>query len=114
MLNGGEIRARVREGLSNGWLWRLAQDRAKLYGATGGEDSACHVCRERIALGQAFQLTRTSAVVLAHHRVRRLPSPDPERAAVGGAPHHARCRDHLDDAASTGDLTMPRGSGERR
>jgi hypothetical protein len=45
MLTDREVRARVRDGLETGRLWRLADDRAKLRGATGA-DPQCHVCSE--------------------------------------------------------------------
>jgi len=116
MLTGPQIRARVREGLTSGRLPRLADDRAKLHGAAGGD--ACHVCSEAIPRGQAFRLGRESAPVLVHLECymfwlhacgllerepilcaacRRLIPPHAETATLRGATYHARCRDRMED-----------------
>jgi len=116
MLTDLGIRARVRDGLATGRLWRLADDRAKLRGATAGEPQ-CHVCSEPIARGQAFGLARGSAIVLVHLECymfwlhasgllesepitcatcRRLIPPHAERHALRGSVHHARCRDRME------------------
>jgi hypothetical protein len=115
MLTGPEIRARVREGLENGRLWRLRHDRAKLLGTTEG-DPGCHVCAEPISRGQAFGLTRSSTAVLVHLECymfwlhasgllerepttcagcRRLIPPHAETIVVPGAVYHGRCRDRM-------------------
>ena len=116
MLTGDEIRARVREGLAAGRLWRLANDRARLCGASDG-GPGCHVCSEAISRGQVFRVARSATVVLAHLECymfwlhacgllarepvtcaacRRLIPPHAETTVVRGAAYHMRCRDRID------------------
>jgi hypothetical protein len=116
MLTGGEIRARVQEGLAAGRLWRLATDRARLCGASDG-GPGCHVCSGAISRGQVFSVARPATVVLVHLECymfwlhasgllarepvtctacRRLIPPHAETAVVRGAVYHLRCRDRLD------------------
>jgi hypothetical protein len=116
-----EIGVRVREGLANGRLWRLAHDRAKHRGATDG-DVACHVCSEPIARGQAFGLVRAAAAVVVHLECymfwlhacgllerepilcaacRRLIPPHAEKTLIRGAAYHARCFDRMEDLQSS-------------
>ena len=129
MLTDIEIRARVRDGLATGRLWRLADDRAKLLGAKSG-DPQCHVCSETISRGQAFRLDRESAVVLVHLECymfwlhgsgvlarepstctacRRLIPPHAESRVIRGSAYHARCRDRMEDP----DLMAPRTPAPR-
>lgn len=115
MLTGSEIRARVQDGLRTGRLGRLTHDRAKLLGITD-DGPGCLVCSEAISRGQAFGLTRPSAVVLVHLECymfwlhasgllehepttcagcRRLIPPHAETMVVRGAVYHGRCGDHM-------------------
>ncbi len=117
MLTCTEIRTCVREGLANGRLWRLAQDRAKLQGAIDG-DSQCHVCSETIPRRQSFSLVRASVTVFLHLECymfwlhacgllerepitcascRRLIPPHAECTVVGGTTYHTRCRDRMEN-----------------
>jgi hypothetical protein len=126
MLTGPEIRARIREGLTSGRLWRLADDRAKLRGATDGEPE-CHVCSAPISRGQAFRLARGATVVLVHLECymfwlhacgllerepitcaacRRLIPPHAETWVIRGSAYHARCRDRLESAPGTATVTF--------
>jgi hypothetical protein len=131
MLTGTEMRARVREGLANGRLWRLAHDRAKLHGAIDG-NPGCHVCSEAIPCGQAFSLVRGATVVLVHLECymfwlyacgllerepitcagcRRLIPPHAESTVVRGAVYHLRCRDRMESREPSTSVVAPRDPG---
>jgi len=126
MLTDLGIRARVRDGLATGRLWRLADDRAKLRGATDG-DPECHVCAETISRGQAFRLARAAAVVLVHLECymfwlhasgllerepitcaacRRLIPPHAESRVIRGSAYHARCRDSMESPSGPATVTF--------
>lgn len=126
MLTDLAIRARVRDGLATGRLWRLADDRAKLRGATDG-DPECHVCAETISRGQAFRLARASVVVLVHLECymfwlhasgllerepitcaacRRLIAPHAESRVIRGSAYHARCRDRMESPSGPATVTF--------
>ena len=128
MLTGDEIRARVQEGLATGRLWRLANDRARLRGASDG-GPRCHVCSEAISRGQAFSVARSTTVVLVHLECymfwlhacgllarepvtcaacRRLIPPHAESTVVRGAAYHMRCRDRIDSEDPSPGLLAPR------
>jgi len=122
MLDGREIRHRVRDGLDRGRLWRLAHDHAKLRGATDG-GIPCHVCEETVPRGQVYALTRASVVVLVHlecylfwlhasgfleaepvtcSSCRRLIPPHAEKVVVAGIPYHERCWERMPAGAAPG------------
>lgn len=126
MLTDLGMRARVRDGLATGRLWRLADDRAKLRGATDG-DPECHVCAEPISRGQAFRLARAAAVVLVHLECymfwlhasgllerepitcaacRRLIPPHAENRVIRGSAYHARCRDRMESPSGPATVTF--------
>jgi len=128
MLTDLGIRARVRDGLATGRLWRLTADRATLRGATDG-DPECHVCSQTIPRGQAFRLGRAAAVVLVHLECymfwlhasglldcepitctacRRLIPPHAESRVIQGSTYHARCRDRLESPEPSDALVVPR------
>ena len=126
MLTDLGMRARVRDGLATGRLWRLADDRAKLRGATDG-DPECHVCAEPISRGQAFRLARAAAVVLVHLECymfwlhacgllerepitcaacRRLIPPHAESRVIRGSAYHARCRERMESPPGPATVTF--------
>jgi hypothetical protein len=123
MLTDLGIRARVRDGLATGRLWRLTDDRA-----TDG-DPECHVCSQTIPRGEAFRLGRAAAVVLVHLECymfwlhasgllerepitcaacRRLIPPHAESSVIRGSAYHARCRDRMESPDPSEDLVVPR------
>ena len=116
MLSDLGMRARVRDGLATGRLWRLADDRAKL-----------RVCAEPISRGRAFRLARAAAVVLVHLECsmfwlhasgllerepitcaacRRLIPPHAESRVIRGSAYHVRCRDRMESPSGPATVTF--------